>query len=277
MLNKIQPSITAARQARQAFFTLAIAALSFASCKDDKDTIKPDDGNPATEDKAFLPNKDEVYTYRISESDGSKSSSTMKVVSVKDSSGISVYNIENEIKEGNVYVTTRNRAFSKDGVTTYELFYEDAINSLYANTEEFATIEKVTMKGFPQKQVMENKGTVGSNITFSKEPMEIGLELLIPIDENDSIEADLETKITYLDGKATKQETITTPAGTFNCTKWEYKYEMYLKLSSLFIPVEEKEFVYNVELWTAPGIGIVKTVETSDDDVSTTELQKITK
>ena len=277
MLNKIQPSITNARQARQAFFTLAIAALSFASCKDDKDNIKPDDGNPATEDKAFLPNKDEVYTYRISDSDGSKSSSTMKVVSVKDSSGISVYNIENEIKEGNVYVTTRNRAFSKDGVTTYELFYEDAINSLYANTEEFATIEKVTMKGFPQKQVMENKGTVGSNITFSKEPMEIGLELLIPIDENDSIEADLETKITYLDGKATKQETITTPAGTFNCTKWEYKYEMYLKLSSLFIPVEEKEFVYNVELWTAPGIGIVKTVETSDDDVSTTELQKITK
>ncbi|MCE7069420.1 hypothetical protein LZG74_03855 [Dyadobacter sp. CY327] len=277
MLNKIQPSIRNARQARQAFFALAISALSFASCKDDKGNIKPDDGNPATEDKAFLPNKDEVYTYRISDSDGSKSSSTMKVVSVKDSSGISVYNIENEIKEGNVYVTTRNRAFSKDGVTTYELFYEDAINSLYANTEEFATIEKVTMKGFPQKQVMENKGTVGSNITFSKEPMEIGLELLIPIDENDSIEADLETKITYLDGKATKQETITTPAGTFNCTKWEYKYEMYLKLSSLFIPVEEKEFVYNVELWTAPGIGIVKTVETSDDDVSTTELQKITK
>ncbi|MCF2491195.1 hypothetical protein [Dyadobacter sp. CY347] len=277
MLNKNQLSFTIARQTRQAFFALAIAALSFASCKDDKDNIKPDDGNPATEDKAFLPNKDEIYTYRISESDGSKSSSTMKVVSVKDSSGISVYDIENEIKEGNVFVTTKNRAFSKDGVTTYELFYEDAINALYANTEEFATIENVTMKGFPQKQMMENKGTVGSNITFSKQPMEIGLQLLIPIDEDNSIEADLETKITYMDGKATKQETVTTAAGTFNCTKWEYKYEMYMKLSSLFIPVEEKEFVYTVELWTAPGVGIVKTIETSDDEISTTELQKITK
>ena len=277
MLNKNQPSFTFARQTRQAFLMLAIAAISLASCKDDKDNIKPDDGNPATEDKGFLPNKDEVYTYRISDSDGTKSSSVMKVVNVKDSSGISVYNIENEIQEGNVFVTTRNRAFSKGGLTTYELFYEDALNALYANAEEFAVIEDVTMKGFPHKQVMENKGTVGSTITFSKTPMEINMALLIPIDEDDSIEADLETKITYLDGKVTKQETITTPAGTFNCSKWEYKYEMYMKLSSLFIPVEEQEAVYTVELWTAPGIGIVKSVETAGDEVSTTELQKITK
>lgn len=277
MLNKNQPSFTFARQTRQAFLMLAIAAISLASCKDDKDNIKPDDGNPATEDKAFLPNKDEVYTYRITDSDGTKSSSIMKVVNVKDSSGISVYNIENEIQEGNVFVTTRNRAFSKGGLTTYEMFYEDALNALYANAEEFAVIEDVAMKGFPHKQVMENKGTVGSTITFSKTPMEINMALLIPIDEDDSIEADLETKITYIDGKVTKQESITTPAGTFNCSKWEYKYEMYMKLSSLFIPVEEQEAVYTVELWTAPGIGIVKSVETAGDEVSTTELQKITK
>lgn len=277
MLNKNQPSFTFARQTRQAFLMLAIAAISLASCKDDKDNIKPDDGNPATEDKAFLPNKDEVYTYRISDSDGTKSSSVMKVVNVKDSLGISVYNIENEIQEGNVFVTTRNRAFSKGGLTTYEMFYEDALNALYANAEEFAVIEDVTMKGFPHKQVMENKGTVGSTITFSKTPMEINMALLIPIDEDDSIEADLETKITYIDGKVTKQESITTPAGTFNCSKWEYKYEMYMKLTSLFIPVEEQEAVYTVELWTAPGIGIVKSVETAGDEVSTTELQKITK
>lgn len=277
MLNKNQPSITFARQTRLAFFSLAIAAVSFASCKDDKDDVKPDDGNPPAEDKAFLPNKDEVYTYKILDSDGTKSSSVMKVVNVKDSSGISVYNIENEIQEGNVFVTTKNRAFSKDGLTTYEMFYEDALNALYANAEEFATIEDVTMKGFPQKQILENKGTVGSTITFSKTPMEINLALLIPVDEDDSIEADLETKITYIDGKVTKQETITTPAGTFNCSKWEYKYEMYMKLSSLFIPVEEQEAEYKVELWTAPGVGIVKSIETSGDEVSTTELQKIAK
>jgi hypothetical protein len=277
MLIKNQPSITIARHTRLAFLSLAISALLFASCKDDKDNVKPDDGNPATEDKAFLPKKDEVYTYRITDSDGTKSSSVMKVTNVKDSSGISVYNIENVIQEGNVFVTTRNRAFSKDGLTTYEMFYEDALNALYADTEEFAVIEDVEMKGFPHKQVLENKGTVGSSISFSKDPMEINLALLIPIDEDDSVEAELETKIAYLDGKVTKQETITTPAGTFNCSKWEYKYEMSMKLTSLFIPVEEREAVFTVELWTAPGVGIVKTVETSDGDVSTTELQKIAK
>jgi hypothetical protein len=277
MLIKNQPSITIARHTRLAFLSLAISVLLFASCKDDKDDVKPDDGNPATEDKAFLPKKDEVYTYRITDSDGTKSSSVMKVTNVKDSSGISVYNIENVIQEGNVFVTTRNRAFSKDGLTTYEMFYEDALNALYADTEEFAVIEDVEMKGFPHKQILENKGTVGSSISFSKDPMEINLALLIPIDEDDSVEAELETKIAYLDGKATKQETITTPAGTFNCSKWEYKYEMSMKLTSLFIPVEEREAVFTVELWTAPGVGIVKTVETSDGDVSTTELQKIAK
>lgn len=273
----MKTSFTVARQARQAFFTLAIAAISLASCKDDKDNIKPDDGNPTTEDKGFLPNKDEVYTYRISDSDGSKSTSTMKVINVKDSSGISVYNIENEIQEGNVFVTTQTRAFSKGGVTTYEMAYEDAINALYTQVEDFAEIGKVTLKGFPHKQIMENKGTAGSNITFSKEPMEINLALKIPIDEDDFMDAEMDTKITYIDGKATKQETITTPAGTFNCSKWEYKYRMNMKLSSMYIPVEEEETLYQVELWTAPGIGIVKTVETADGEVSTTELQKISK
>lgn len=277
MLNKNQTSISFARRTRLAFFSLAIAAVSLASCKDDKDNVKPDDGNPATEDKGFLPNKDEIYTYKISDSDGSKSTSTMKVVSVKDSAGISVYKIENEIQEGNVFVTTTNRAFSKGGLTTYEMAYEDAINTLYTQVEDFAEIGDVTLKGFPHKQMMENKGTVGSNITFGKEPMEINLALKIPVDEDDSIDAEMETKITYIDGKVTKQETITTPAGTFNCSKWEYKYEMYMKLSSMFIPVEEEETLYTVELWTAPGVGIVKTIETADGEVSTTELQKITK
>ncbi|MCF0052950.1 hypothetical protein LXM25_22975 [Dyadobacter sp. LJ53] len=277
MLNKNQPSFTFARRTRLAFFSLAIAAVSFVSCKGDKDDVKPDDGNPPAEDKGFLPQKDQVYDYKITDTDGTKSSSVLKVLGVKDSSGIAVYDIENKIQEGNVFVTTKNRAFSKGGLTTYELFYEDGINAIYENVEEFGVIKDVVLKGFPQKQIMENKGTVGSNITFSKEPMEIKLELLIPIDENDSIEADFQAKITYLDGKVTKQETITTPAGTFNCSKWEYKYETYLKLTSLAIPMEEREDEYTVELWTAPGVGIVKTVETTGDAVSTTELQKITK
>ncbi|SKB60968.1 TapB family protein [Dyadobacter psychrophilus] len=277
MLNKIQPSITFARRTRAAFLSLAIAAVSLASCKDDKDNVKPDDGNPPAEDKAFLPEKDQIYTYRILDSDGEKSSSTLQVVNTKDSSGIAVYDIENVIQEGRVFVTTRSRAFSKGGLTTNEMLHEDAVHALYDIVNEFAEIEDVTMSGFPQKQVLENKGTVGSNVTFGKDPLKVDMALLIPIDEQNKIEADWETTLTYLDGKATKQEEITTPAGTFKCTKWEYKYEMHIKLSSLFIPVEETEDVCTVELWTAPGVGIVKSIETVGEDSSTTELQKITK
>lgn len=277
MLNKNPLSSLFARRTRQMCFSLAIAAVSLSSCKDDKDNVKPDDGNPNTEDKGFLPEKDQVYAYKISDSEGAESNSVMKVINVKDSSGIAVYNIENLMEEGNDIVKIHSRAFSKGGLTTYELSYPEGLSALNTYVREFAVIEDYTLTGFPQRQILENKGTVGSTITFSKEPMNMKLDLLIPINEENSIEANLECKLTYLDGKVTKQEAINTPAGTFNCSKWEYKYEMYTKLSGDDIPEEVSEVVYTVELWTAPGVGIVKTIESSKTDITTTELQKITK
>lgn len=41
------------------------------------------------------------------------------------------------------------------------------------------------------------------------------------------------------------------------------------------VPLEEKTLLYEVSLWTAPGVGVVKSVETSDEDSSTTELQRV--
>ncbi|MCE7065304.1 hypothetical protein [Dyadobacter sp. CY326] len=276
MLNKNQSYAIFARHTRQTLFALAIAAVSFASCKDD-DNPKPDGGKPANEDKGLLPEKDQLYSYKITDSEGSESSSEMKVINVKDSSGIAVYNIENLIQEGDDKVKTNNRAFVKDGLTTYELSYPEGLNSITTYVRTFAVIEDYSLTGFPQRQIFEHKGTVDSKLTFSKEPVRMKLGLLIPIGEDDNIEANLECKVTYHDGEVTKQEKITTPAGTFNCSKWVYDYELYTKLTGKDIPDEVSEVVYTVELWTAPGVGIVKTIEASGKDITTTELQKITK
>ncbi len=72
-----------------------------------------------------------------------------------------------------------------------------------------------------------------------------------------------------------RKKAFITPAGTFNCTKWEYTYEVYTKMETEIVPLEETTEVYNVSLWTAPGVGVVKTIEKSDESTSTTELQKI--
>jgi hypothetical protein len=167
MLSKISSSSLPVRQMKSILFSAAIAFFSLTSCKDD-DEVKPDDGQN-TEEKAFLPAKDQVYTYKIEDSDGIKSSSEMRVTSVKDSAGIPVYNVENVITEELGKVKTNNRAYSHNGSTTYELSYPEGLSALNTYIREFAVIEDYKLTGFPQQQVFENKGTVDSKVTFSKE------------------------------------------------------------------------------------------------------------
>ncbi|TLV00710.1 TapB family protein [Dyadobacter luticola] len=262
------------RRSKAVMLPLAIALLSLVSCKDDP-AVDPDENNPPVAEKAFIPEKNKTYSYKISDSDGGVSNSVLRVTSVKDSSGIPVSHIENVIEEEDDKIILNYRAFSHGGHTTNELSIPAGFNSMQQYVQEFAYIDDYELSGFPQVQVFDNKGTVDSKVTFSTKPVKMHLELTIPVSEEESIPAQMDCTIQYADGKAIAQENITTPAGTFNCTKWLYSYELYGKLTAGQSAPEEVRVVYTVTEWTAPGVGVVKSVEASGEDVTTTELQKI--
>ncbi|KQS33207.1 hypothetical protein [Dyadobacter sp. Leaf189] len=261
---------------RKALLAVLFASFSLGACKENGPDVVPD--VISKDEKAIIPAKNQRYLYKILESDNTESSAVTRVLAERDSAGVPVYDIENAIQyEEAGKLVLKYRAFSKDGLTTNEISQAAGLNAITEYIGSFAIIKSTEMSGLPQRQIFENKGTVGSKVTFSSAPVRQYMELEIPIEDGDPVSAEIECVVTYHEGKAVKEESVTTPAGTFNCTKWEYTYDLETKLTSDAFPPEESGVIYTVRLWTAPGVGIVKSEEFSGSDVTKTELQKIEK
>ncbi|KAA0991221.1 TapB family protein [Dyadobacter aurulentus] len=252
-----------------------VAVLSLSACDNEK-AVMPDE-NIITDEKAIIPAKDQRFTYKISEGDGDHGTLVTRVTAVKDSAGTNVFSIENNYQYEDGSMVLKYKAFSKGGFTTNEIATSAGLDAMYKYVSEFAVIKSSKLTGFPQRQTFDNKGTVGSKVTFSKEPIYQYLELDIPTEDGDVISAEIESAVIYHEGKVTTEESVTTPAGTFKCSKWEFSYDLETRLTSEHFPAEETAVVYTVHLWTVPGIGIVKSEEVSGKDVTKTELQKIDK
>jgi hypothetical protein len=254
---------------------LALACVFFISCKDEGAMVLPDE-NPV-ESQSILPAQGQRYTYKATDSEGGVSTAVLRVKNVKDSSGIEVYHIEQAVTDGDDKFLLDSRAYSHQGKTTVETGIPSGIYSIMSYISQFASIEDFELTGFPHSQIYENKTEPGSKVSFSAEPIGLLMHLLIPAEDRDPIIAEAGVTIQYNEGKLIREESVITPAGTFKCSKWEYSYEMKTILSGDGIPQEESEVVYTIHQWTAPGIGVVKSIEASGSDVSTTELQKINK
>lgn len=254
---------------------LAVMALSFTACKDD-DNVDPDGGDSGGSEKVFIPAADKTYYYDITDSDGEDASMTTKVISTKDSAGLTVHTLRHTLKEeGAKDIPMLSKAYAKGGTTTNELPYPFALQTLIVDLREIAVIHELKLTGFPHYQYLENNGKVNSPLTFKGDPIKMTLKLEIPVGDEGSVDATAEATITYKNGKAVAEESVTTPAGEFKCVKWEYTYETRTKFETDVTAPEETSEVYKVTLWTAPGVGIVKTIEKSEENTSTTELRKI--
>lgn len=267
------PSMTIGRFAKSAL-ALAVLALSFTACKDDDDP-NPDGGNDGGTEKAFIPSKDKSYVYKITDSDGTAGEMITKILSTKDSAGMEVHTINNFVRENEEDRTFISKAYAKGGTTTNELPYPVAMKELVNEINDVAYISDLKITGFPQFQYLENNGKVNSALTFKGDPIKVIMELEIPVGEEGSVVGKLEARLTYKNGKAVAEESVTTPAGNFNCTKWEYSYEVYTKFETEVTEPDIKTELVNVTLWTAPGVGIVKSIEKGDESTSTTELRKV--
>jgi hypothetical protein len=249
-------------------FTMLVV---LASC--DTEDVKPDD-TPGP-DKAIIPEKGKNYHYKITDADGAVTTSVTSIKSSKDSLDFAVHQIQNMVQVEDGRYPVDYTAYSTKGFTTYEIRMPAAFAALLKELRPIAYIEDSDLTGFPQYQIFDNKGTVNSPLTFKGDPIHFYLKLLIILGDDESVEAEVNADITYQSGKAVKEERITTPAGAFDCTKWEYTYRVVTKFEAEGYEPDESTENIKVSLWTAPGVGIVKSVEESEEGASTTELQKI--
>jgi hypothetical protein len=86
---------------------------------------------------------------------------------------------------------------------------------------------------------------------------------------------ELTQTVRYYEGKVVAVENLTTPGGTFVCSKWAYSFDSYNETRVGGNVLSSGETHEDVVMWTAHGIGVVKSVNTTSNGVSTTILSKI--
>lgn len=263
--------------AQKAVFACLAAASIFTqiSCKDDDKIIGDGDSKP--DPTAIIPTKGKTYTYKISEEDGTVSKQVTSVKSVKDSTGIVVYTVENKISGEDGESVLIMKSYSQNGVTTNEISLPAAYASILSELQGSEYVKDVKITGFPHYQLLDNKAAVNSQIKFKGEPIKLVVKLEFTDEDGQKMKTELESTLTYDDGKVTKVEDVTTPAGTFSCSKWEYSYTMITKIFQNGELDEQSNEYRNITEWTAPGVGIVKSIESDvlSTPTSTTVLQKI--
>ncbi len=274
MFNKVKMKTPFFSAKKLAFVLLATATVfTQISCNDD-DVVG--DGGPKTDATAIIPTNGKTYTYQIKEEDGSVATQVTRVKSVRDSSGITVYDIENKVSEDDDETVVMMKSFSKNGVTTNEIPLPAAYASILEEFQGSDFVKSVKISGFPQYQLLENNAVVGSKMTFKGEPIKLNLVLAFE-EDGEEFTTEIDAVLMHDDGVVKKVESITTPAGTFNCSKWEYSYELITKTFLNGELQEQSNELRLVSAWTAPGVGIVKSVESDmlGTQTSVTELKKV--
>jgi hypothetical protein len=274
MLNKLTVSGLYPNIRKTVLILFATGVLcSQTSCKDDDNRVFPDD--QTTDPAAIIPVKEKKFYYKVSEADGSFYTESIRVKSITDSAGIKVSNLETRMIAGEEEVVLDWKAYSHNGVTTYEIPMPTALSELLAQIEQLGTVKDFKITGFPQFQSLENKASVGSKVTFRGDDLKMKVKLEVEDDEGEILIVEVESTMKYNNGQLTKLESLTTPAGTFSCAKWEYRYNSSTKVFYNGQLSEHNQETYAVTQWTATGIGVVKSIEKSDDSESNTELQSI--
>jgi len=275
MLNKVKVKTLFSSSKKLAFVFLAAATIfTQIACKDDDDVVG--DGGLRADPAAIIPTKGKTYTYQTNDEDGSVATQITRVKNVRDSSGIAVYDIENKISDEGSETVLMIKSFSKSGITTNEISLPAAYASILEEFEGSDFVKSIKITGFPQHQLLENNAAIGSKMTFKGEPIKLNLVLAFE-EEGQKFTSEIDAVLTYDDGVVKKLENVTTPAGTFSCSKWEYSYELITKTFLNGELQEQSNELRFVNEWTSPGVGVVKSVESDilGTPMSVTELKKV--
>jgi hypothetical protein len=168
-------------------------------------------------------------------------------------SGKMIYSISNSSKAGNTHSATINSEFidSKGKSIT------KAVNNVKCE----AGVMKMDMKMFipaAQQEQLASGAASASNVYLEYPAnMKVGDNLndgqfSMDAENAGGMKSSLEISIT--DRKVEAKESITTPAGTWECFKITTKNKITTKIAGIGIPIK-----MDVTEWFAPGFGVVKT------------------
>jgi hypothetical protein len=251
--------------ARKLFTVLTLGLLFTACKKDGPDVPAPNNpGNPGTPAPAegyFASKVAMKLSYQTSDGDGPENH-TLTVTGVKDSAGGKVVAYKSVFDDG---TTINPFIYSKDGAFTLVNTPPAELNAMIEQIKNTPGIEDFTLTGLPLLQKLPANPQAGQAVTFS-DPMHMGFSAT---DEGETYRVDM--YFGFSEGKILGFEDITTEAGTFkNCLKWQYKSTVTIESED---GAEESET--QATQWFAKGIGLVKSVEVTNNATTTTTLTNV--
>jgi hypothetical protein len=167
--------------------------------------------------------------------------------------GKMVYTISDGKKSGNIFTATVNSEFfdSKG----------KSVNKAVNNVKCENGMMMMDMKMFIPSAQQEQMGTASASASnvYLEYPagMKVGDQLKdglfnMDFETGGGLKSSIEISIT--ERKVEAQESITTPAGTWECFKISTKNKITTKIAGIGIPIR-----MDVTEWFAPGFGVVKT------------------
>lgn len=234
---------------------LVVFALAIGACKKDK-------GDPALLEEApkdtFIPRMNTKYEYRISEDGVATATATKWIDGGKDSSGIKLYNLHTNIASPYGDMALDNKLYVASGKTYTSFNMPDAWFALVAELKKNPGVEVIEARttGFPGYMIMENSLKEGSKLTWEV-PGKTG-QYLKYIQKASGSNVTMTQEITQEPGTVTAVETITVPAGSFNCSKFVYNTSQKQEISVDGGQKMVRTGTENLTVWMAHGIGVVK-------------------
>jgi len=179
--------------------------------------------------------------------------------------GKQVYTISNVSKSGTISTGTVNSEFFSDK--------GKSISKATNNVKCIAGVLMMDMKLFIPSAQQEQMGTAAATAS------DVYLEYPVAMKEGDALkdgQFSMDYKSTsgmsgsvsvnITERKVLSKESVTTPAGTWDCFKISSNQKMNIKTAGIGIPIKA-----DVIEWFAPGFGVIK----SDANGATTEITSI--
>ena len=247
-------------------FTVLTMGLLFTACKKDGDGPNPTTpgtpGTPAPAENYFASKVNMQLRYLTTDDDGPENH-TLTVTGVKDSAGGKVVAYKSVYDDG---TSVTPFIYSKDGAFTLVNTPPSELNAMIEEIKNSADVDDFTLTGLPLLQKLPANPQAGKLVTFS-DPMHMGFS---GTDEGEAYRVDM--YFGFSEGKIVGFEDVTTEAGTFkNCLKWTYKSTITIETTA-----GTNETEIQATQWFGKGIGLVKSVDVTDNATTTTMLTSVT-
>jgi hypothetical protein len=205
-------------------FTLAISLLAFAFTAKSQNCAS-----------SFFPNKEgtKMETTSYDKNNKEQSKSTTTIVSIKQSGAATIINLKAESTDAKKNVTTTEFSAKCEG-DNYSMSMKGFIpaDMQKSSGETSMTIDASDM-------VFPNNISVGQKLSDGSATLTMAMGAMT-----------MTTEIKMINRKVTAKESLTTPAGTYDCFKIEYDIETAM----MGMKVKSK-----AAMWLAKGVGTVKT------------------